>query len=156
MEKESAADIMLGFLKSAANGGSIAEHLAELQTKLDQIIKEKEQMIMFERQSAHNLLQAQELERSAGVQLAEMEYKQKKHAEALEDFDLEKFKVKKDKEAAEALARETSEKIGEADAKLKRLEFESLNLKSLEAAAVANKKKLDEAIQQIKKAIEGL
>jgi chromosome segregation ATPase len=153
-ERESTADIFMEFLKRAAKGGSPAEQILALQEKLDEIIKEKEQLDAYDQKISDKLMKTLEAEQTCVLKLAEVNYKQEKLADDTKAFNEEKFKVKKDKELTEALARQTNDKIGECEAKLKRLEFEEARVKGLEVSLLANKKKVEEAIKQMKLALE--
>ena len=147
--------MFLEVLKLATKSGNPAEQIELIQKKLDEIVKEKNLVAMQNAELNEKIMRLKEAEHSAVMKMAELSYKQEKLAEALKEFDLEKFEVKKKKEATEQLARETADKIGELDAKLKRLEFEEARVKGIEASAVNLKKKFEEIGKTIKLAIEG-
>ena len=154
-EKETAGELFLEVLKLATKSGNPAEQIELIQKKLDEIVKEKNLVAMQNAELNEKIMRLKEAEHGAVMKMAELSYKQEKLAEALKEFDLEKFEVKKKKEATEQLARETADKIGELDAKLKRLEFEEARVKGIEASAVNLKKKFEEIGKTIKLAIEG-
>lgn len=152
--KESYSDVLLEILMKAARSGAPADQIVLLQTKLDELIDLKNEIIAQQGALSEKLLKVQEAEHVVMLKSAELTFKLEKHEQDKKDMEVLKFAVKKEKEAAEALSQETNNKIGDAEAKLKRLEFEDSRIKGLEQKVLSSRKKLEEAVSLLKKTLE--
>lgn len=155
-QNKQAADVLIEFLKSAADQGSVIGKLEELKNEIQKLEALKAENISYESLISEKLKAVRDTEHIIGVRQAELLKEQDKLRKEVEDFEAVKFAVKKDKEYAEALSRSTNDKLGELDAKLKRLTFEEDRVNGLELSLKASKKNLEDVVSSIKKAAEGL
>ena len=148
------ADLLVEFLKSAEKSGSAVKQLDEVVKKLNELDSLQKSLDLQMSEINSRLKEIRYLEHSLNEKEHDLNKEQMKHMADLKVFDVEKFNVKKEKEHAECVLKEVENKIGECEAKMKRLVMEDSRIKGEELGLLLQKKKLDEAMKQMKKLMD--
>ena len=133
---------------------SAVENLEALKIQLQEVQKANEEAKLIDQAIAAQIKQNKEIEHNIMLLNADTQEEQNKLQKMKDEFSEEKFKVKKDKEFTERMMFEVQNKIGEADAKMKRLAMEEERIKGMEMSNLAFKQRLDSVMKQMKKLMD--
>jgi predicted RNase H-like nuclease (RuvC/YqgF family) len=155
-EQKQSADILIEFLKAAGNSGSAVKQLEELKNQIAIAEGLKEENKAYDELISSKLRANRDVEYGISVRREELSKDIEKFQAEKKEFEAVKFKVKQDKEYAEATLRQANDKIGEGSAKLRRLEMDDARISGVEKTLAEQKRKVDEAVKLIAKIVSEL
>jgi hypothetical protein len=153
-QDKSSADLLIEFLKMG--GKSAVENLEQLKVQLKAIEDANKEAKMIDDSISMHLSQNRQLEVENKKALEEILYHKAELIKMQDSFAAEKLEAKKNKEYADKMMSEVQNKIGEAEAKIKRLSLQEENLKGAELQNLVLKQKLDATVKQINKLMNEL
>lgn len=155
-EQKQSADILIEFLKAAGNSGSAVKQLEELKNQIAVAESLKEENKAYDELISSKLKANRDIEYQISARREELAKDLERFQAEKKEFEAIKFRVKQDKEYAEATLRQANEKLGEGSAKLRRLEMDDARLAGVEKTLAEQKRKVDEACKLIAKIVSEL
>lgn len=151
VESKTSADVLIEFLRAAGNSGSVVTQLEELKNQIQMLEDLKAENQAFEELISNKIKNLKEVEHTIDLKQADLAKSEEKFFAAKTAFEAEKFALKNERATVEQMLADANNKIGEAEAKIKRLELDQANAAQMMATAIEQRRKIDEAVKAIAK-----